>query len=42
VKPVIQGDAVRVSAKSRDELQAVIGELRALDYPVALQFTNYR
>ena len=42
VKPVIQGDAVRVSAKSRDELQAVIADLRALDYPVALQFTNYR
>jgi uncharacterized protein YajQ (UPF0234 family) len=42
VKPVIQGDAVRVSAKSKDELQAVIAELRAMDYPVALQFTNYR
>jgi uncharacterized protein YajQ (UPF0234 family) len=42
VKPVIQGDAVRVSAKSRDELQSVIAELRALDYPVALQFINYR
>ena len=42
VKPVIQGDAVRVSAKSKDELQAVIGHLRGLDYPVALQFTNYR
>ena len=41
-KPVIQGDAVRVSAKSKDELQAVITDLRALDYPVALQFTNYR
>jgi uncharacterized protein YajQ (UPF0234 family) len=41
-KPVIQGDAVRVSAKSKDELQAVIADLRALDYPVALQFTNYR
>ena len=41
-KPTIQGDAVRVSAKSRDELQAVIADLRALDYPVALQFTNYR
>ena len=41
-KPAIQGDAVRVSAKSKDELQAVIAELRALDYPVALQFTNYR
>ena len=42
VKPVIQGDAVRVSAKSKDDLQAVITDLRALDYPVALQFTNYR
>jgi hypothetical protein len=41
-KPVIQGDAVRVSAKSRDELQAIIADLKALDYPVALQFTNYR
>jgi uncharacterized protein YajQ (UPF0234 family) len=41
-KPVIQGDAVRVSAKSKDDLQAVITSLRALDYPVALQFTNYR
>lgn len=42
VKPAIQGDAVRVSAKSKDELQAVIADLKALDYPVALQFTNYR
>ena len=41
-KPTIQGDAVRVSAKSKDELQAVISDLRALDYPVALQFQNYR
>jgi uncharacterized protein YajQ (UPF0234 family) len=42
VKPSIQGDAVRVSGKSRDELQAVITSLRELDYPVALQFQNYR
>jgi uncharacterized protein YajQ (UPF0234 family) len=42
VKPVIQGDALRVTAKSKDELQAVISDLRALEYPVALQFTNYR
>ena len=41
-KPVIQGDAVRVSAKSKDDLQAVIADLKALEYPVALQFTNYR
>jgi len=38
----IQGDAVRISGKSKDDLQAVIGQLRSLDYPVALQFENYR
>ena len=42
VKPAIQGDAVRVSGKSKDELQGVINHLRGLDYPVALQFINYR
>ena len=42
VTPQIQGDAVRVQAKSRDDLQAVITALKAEDYPVALQFTNYR
>lgn len=42
VTPQIQGDAVRVQAKSRDDLQAVIEMLKAADYPVALQFTNYR
>lgn len=41
-KPNIQGDALRVVAKSKDELQAVINFLRELDYPVALQFVNYR
>lgn len=41
-KPQIQGDAVRVSGKSRDELQAVINFLRELDYPAPLQFENYR
>jgi cyclic-di-GMP-binding protein len=42
VKPQIQGDAVRVSGKSRDDLQAVITYLRQQDYPVPLQFENYR
>ncbi len=41
-KAQIQGDAVRVSAKSKDELQRVIARLRQLDEPVPLQFTNYR
>lgn len=38
----IQGDSVRVQAKSRDDLQAVIAHVKGQDYPVALQFTNYR
>ena len=44
VTPQIQGDAVRVAAKSKDDLQAVIQALRKQsdDYPVALQFVNYR
>ena len=42
VKPQIQGDALRVFAKSKDDLQRVITRLRELDEPVALQFTNYR
>ena len=42
VRPQIQGDAVRVTAKSRDELQGVIALLKQKDYPVALQYINYR
>ena len=41
-KSQIQGDAVRVSGKSKDELQKVITRLRELDVPVPLQFQNYR
>jgi uncharacterized protein YajQ (UPF0234 family) len=42
VQASIQGDAVRVSAKDKDELQGVIQRLKQEDYPLALQFTNYR
>ena len=42
VKPQIQGDAIRVSGKSKDELQRVIVRLRELDEPMPLQFENYR
>jgi cyclic-di-GMP-binding protein len=42
VQPSIQGDAVRVSAKSKDDLQIVIQRLKQEEIPVALQFTNYR
>ena len=38
----IQGDAVRVSAKSKDDLQAVVQRMKQEEFPVALQFTNYR
>jgi uncharacterized protein YajQ (UPF0234 family) len=41
-KNQIQGDAIRVSAKSRDDLQRVIQRLRDLDETVELQFQNYR
>jgi uncharacterized protein YajQ (UPF0234 family) len=37
-----QGDAVRVSAKKRDDLQAVIALLKGKDLGVPLQFTNFR
>ena len=42
VKAQIQGDEVRVSSKSRDDLQEVIALLKESDLDVALQFTNYR
>jgi uncharacterized protein YajQ (UPF0234 family) len=42
VQASIQGDAVRVSAKAKDDLQAVIQRLKQEEFPVALQFTNYR
>jgi cyclic-di-GMP-binding protein len=38
----IQGQEVRVTGKSRDELQTVIAAVRAHDFPVALQFQNFR
>ena len=38
----IQGDSVRVQAKSKDDLQAVITAFKDADYPAALQFVNYR
>ena len=42
VKPLIQGDELRVSSKSKDDLQAVMAMLRGAELEVALQFTNYR
>ena len=42
VQPRIQGDAIRVAGKSKDELQRVMTWLRGLDEAVPLQFENYR
>ncbi len=42
IQASIQGDSVRVAAKSKDELQEVIQRLKQEELPVALQFTNYR
>jgi uncharacterized protein YajQ (UPF0234 family) len=42
VQGSIQGDAVRVSSSSKDDLQGVMQRLKQEDFPVALQFTNYR
>lgn len=38
----IQGDEVRVTGKSRDDLQAVIAAVRGHDFPVAVSFGNFR
>ena len=42
VQASIQGDEVRVSSPSRDELQAVIAFLRGEDFGIELTFGNYR
>ena len=42
VKAQIQGEEVRVTSKSRDDLQSVITLLKSADLDVALQFVNYR
>ena len=42
VQASIQGDLVRVSGKDRDSLQEVMALLRAADFGIDMQFTNYR
>jgi uncharacterized protein YajQ (UPF0234 family) len=42
LKSQVQGDAVRVTGKSKDDLQAAIKLVRDKDYPVPIQFENYR
>lgn len=42
VKANIQGDEIRVTSKSRDDLQAVIALVKAADLDIDVQFVNYR
>jgi cyclic-di-GMP-binding protein len=42
VQAAIQGDQVRVSSSSKDDLQAAIRVLKAHDFGIELQFGNYR
>jgi uncharacterized protein YajQ (UPF0234 family) len=42
VQASIQSDQVRVTGRNKDDLQAAMGLLRARDFGLPLQFTNYR
>ena len=42
VQAQIMEEQIRVSGKDRDELQTVIAKLKGIEFPLPLQFTNYR
>ncbi|MFJ6084233.1 YajQ family cyclic di-GMP-binding protein [Streptomyces sp. NPDC092369] len=42
IKAQVQGEELRVSSKSRDDLQTVIALLKGKDFDFAVQFVNYR
>lgn len=42
VTPSIQGDQVRITGRSKDDLQTVMGMLREKDFGIPLQFTNFK
>ena len=42
VQAQVQGDQIRVTGRSKDDLQQVIAELKERDFGIPLQFTNYR
>jgi cyclic-di-GMP-binding protein len=42
VRAQVQGDELRVSAKKKDDLQAVIALLKGKEFDFAIQFVNYR
>lgn len=42
IQTQIEGEKIKVSSPKKDDLQAVITHLRGIEFPVALQFCNYR
>ena len=42
VQAQLEGEKIKVSSAKKDELQAVIAHLRGLDFPLPLNFCNYR
>ncbi|MFY0545519.1 YajQ family cyclic di-GMP-binding protein [Brevibacillus sp. H7] len=42
VKSLVQDDQIRVTGKSKDELQQIIAAIRKADLPIDVQFINYR
>ena len=42
VRAQVQGEELRVSAKKKDDLQAVIALLKGKEFDFAIQFVNYR
>jgi uncharacterized protein YajQ (UPF0234 family) len=42
VQSQVQGDQIRVTGKSKDDLQQVIASVKERDFGIPLQFTNYR
>ncbi len=42
IQTQVEGEKIKVSSPKKDDLQTVINHLRSIEFPVALQFTNYR
>ena len=42
VQVQIEGEKLRVSSPKKDDLQAVMAHLKSIDFPLALNFCNYR
>jgi uncharacterized protein YajQ (UPF0234 family) len=42
VQAQVNGDVVRVTGKKRDDLQAVIAEVKTMDHKLPLQYVNFR